>query len=315
MDNIYLIGHKNPDTDATVAPIVLSWYFNNYEPKNTYIPVIFNKPNKETEFVLKTFGIKMPITKQQFKPGQKLILVDTSNPDELPVLDDLDIIGIFDHHKLGGIKTPKPIEVFIQPVGSSVTVLYQYFIANGLTINDIPEDIAGLIACGIISDTLNLKSPTTTEIDKNVLSIVAERAGITDINKLAQAMFDAKSSLEGLTPVDILTYDAKEYNIDGKRTLVAVFETVRPEKLFEKHVDLLAAIDQLKKEKQYDYVLFFVIDVLNQTGYYMLQENQADEFIKNGYRVTFDKDDRFVELKGVVSRKKQIIPVLEKFVI
>ncbi len=315
MDTTYIIGHKNPDTDATVSPIIAAWYFNNYVADNAYIPLVQNAPNKEAIFVLKKLGIELPAQQSSFKPGTKLIIVDTTNPDELFDTSELEIVGIYDHHKLGGLKTSKPLEVIVQPVGSTATVLYQYFSINGITKEQIPADIAGLIASSIISDTLNLKSPTATKIDREVLSVTAEIAGISDIDGYAQDMFEAKSDISDLTPEQIITYDSKEYTFGNQRVLIGVFETVKPEKLFEKYVELAGAIEKLKQEKGYNHIFFFVIDVLEQTGYYLVQQNPTDKYIKEGFGVQVTPTDRFVELKGVVSRKKQIVPVLEKIVV
>ena len=216
MATIYVIGHKNPDTDATVAPIVAAWYLGLKDKENSYVPVIYNQPNKEAMFVLKYFGFNLPREKQSFSPGDKIVIVDTTNPDELPDLTDVEVLAVFDHHKLGGLKTSKPLSAFIFPLGSTTAVLFKYFKANRLGCKNLDPKNAGLMAAGIISDTLNLQSPTTTDFDKQALKKLVEIAGIRDVDKLASEMFDAKSSLEGLTPLDILKYDAKEYTFGNK---------------------------------------------------------------------------------------------------
>lgn len=314
MATIYVIGHKNPDTDATVAPIVAAWYLGLKDKKNSYVPVIYNQPNKEAKFVLKHFSFNLPDEKQSFNPGDKVVIVDTTNPDELPDLADVEVIAVFDHHKLGGLKTTKPLSAFIFPLGSTTAVLFKYFKANRLGCKNLDPKIAGLMAAGIISDTLNLQSPTTTDFDKQALKKLIEIAEIKDVDKLASEMFDAKSSLEGLTPLDILKYDAKEYTFGAKKTLVAVFETVKPEKLFDIYEKLLEAVNKLKTDEGYDAVFFFVIDILKQTGFYMKVDAFEDKAIEQGYGVEIPNDAMFIELTGVVSRKKQIVPVLEKHV-
>ncbi len=312
MAKIYVVGHKKPDTDATVSPIIAAWYLGLKDKENEYIPVLQEMPNKEALFVLEYFDVEMPEIKSEFKPGDKVVIVDTTNPAQLPDLTDVEIIKIFDHHKLAGLTTNKPVEALIMPLGSTATVLFKYFKNNRLGCKNLDEKIAGLMLAAILSDTLNLKSPTTTDFDKSSLKKLAQIAGVNDTDALADKMFEAKSSLEGLSYKDIIKYDAKVFDFGDNNILIGVFETVKPEKLFDLYDKLVDAVKKIKQEENYDYVFFFVVDILNQTGYYLVLNDKEDEIIKKGYSVEFDKDSMFVELSGVVSRKKQIAPVIEK---
>lgn len=307
---IYILGHKNPDTDSVCSPIIVEWYLNNIKNQEAKA-ILHNDINRETEFILEYWGFKKPEIVDKLPSGAKVFLVDTTNPDELPLIqEDTEIIEIVDHHKLGGISTSKPISVNIKPIACTTTILYLKFLEENPGLK-IPKKIAGLMLSAILSDTLNFRSPTTTDIDKKVAHELERMAEIENIDKYANKMFDAKSSIEGMSMNSIINADAKEYLLGSKKSLVAVFETVKPQVVIEKQTDITSEIQNIKSNDGYEMVFFFVIDILNQIAYYFFSGEQENTVISKGYNCTI-ADNGITALDGIVSRKKQIVPVLEE---
>ncbi len=307
---VYVLGHKNPDTDATVAPIIASYVFEKlFNIKAT--PILQGKPNKEPYFIFKHFGIEIPEIVTSYTPEDKFIIVDTTNPGELP--DDImehEILGIVDHHKLAGLQTKVPVFTYIRPLGSSATVLLDLFEKFGHSLDEMPANILKLSLSAILSDTLNLTSPTTTEQDKNYVQKISQMFDI-DHNDLANQMFEAKSDVSDLSGMDIVNYDAKKYEFGGKKVYLAVFETVKPGNVLAKYNEIKIALQEFQSSQGYDYALLFVVDILNQDAYYIRYNEQADALIKRSFDV-IEETDKYYKIPGVVSRKKQIVPVLEK---
>lgn len=317
---IYVLGHKNPDTDSTCSPIVVAWYLNNIR-KVEAKAVLHNTCNKEADFIIKYWNFDRPEVVENLPEEAKVFLVDSTNPDELPLItEDIEVIEILDHHKMGGLSTSKPINATIRNYGCTATVLYEFMLSETPDIK-LPKEIAGLMLSAILSDTLNLKGPSTTDKDKSTAQILAQTAEMKNIDEYADKMFDAKSSIEGMSMEDIVNTDAKEYELGGKRSLVAVFETVKPQVVIEKKDEIVKALEATKAKDGYQMIFFFVIDILNEIAYYFSSGEQSssvktsddteDAVITRGYNVSIDPSG-ITMLDGVVSRKKQIVPVLEK---
>ncbi|HEQ65427.1 MAG TPA: manganese-dependent inorganic pyrophosphatase [bacterium] len=258
-------------------------------------------------------GLDTPEVVRKVSDSDEIYLLDTTNPDEMiEGYENATILSIIDHHKLGGLRTSSPLDANIRAYGCSATILYEIIESEG-NLDNIPVEIGLLMLSSIISDTLNLKSPTTTEQDKRAVKMLAEVGKIYDIDSFSESLFEAKSDITGISDGDLLQYDAKEYEFAGKRVLLAVFETARPKNVFERFDSLRKEIEKLLSDGKYDNVIFFLIDILGETGYYLVQESVVDRWIEDGFNVKTKGVD-FVELEGVVSRKKQIVPVMEKVI-
>lgn len=311
MNSIKILGHTPPDTDTVCSPIIYSWYLNNEKGMDT-IPVRVGKLNKETEFVLNRFGFNVPSNIDKLTSDDKVIIIDTNNPEELVAgWQDATILEIVDHHKLvGGIMTSDPINITTRTVGCSATVLWEIIQRDGDV--NIPENIMGLMLSCIVSDTLKFSSPTTTEQDRKVANAIASKIGI-DVDELAEKMFDAKSSLEGYTPADILKIDSKVFPMNDKKIRISVLETVRPNLALSMKEELKSEMLKLKLAESVDSVLFFVVDILKNMSTPIVADDYSRNLIQTAYDVDLMGGDS-VELPGVVSRKKQIVPNIEKAV-
>lgn len=305
MSTIKVFGHQSPDTDATCAPIVWAWFVNNYRDDQATAYVL-GEPNTEAQFVLKRWGQAVPPVLEQIIEGEEVAIVDTNNSQELfDNINDANIVSIIDHHKLtGGLETASPLEIHIEPVACTMTVMYSIM---DVAVDDLPEHIAGLMLSGIISDTLEFRSPTTTEKDKRLAEELAERLGVI-IPEYASEMFEAKSDISAFTDAELLRMDSKKYQVADTNFRVSVLETTNPGMVLERKGSLVKAMDTVAQEDEVDQVLLFVVDILKEEATLLVPNDTVKQLAEASFGVEVSGDT--VLLDGVVSRKKQIIPVL-----
>ena len=303
---IQVFGHKSPDTDSTGAPIVWAWYLS--EIKGTpAAPKLLGEPNTEAAFVLAHWGLDKPEIISGVVADAPVVIVDTNNPAELPEgINDADIQAIIDHHKLvGGLETKGPIDIRIEPLACTATIMYKMI---GDDLAQAPKAIKGAMLSCIISDTLEFRSPTTTQEDRAIAEALAKDLGV-EIGDLAEKMFAAKSDVSAFSDAELLRMDSKEYGVGDTKFRVSVLETTSPRTVLDRKDSLMTSMQEVAKEDGVDQVLLFVVDILNEESTLLV----PNELVKNIAAKSFDADaagDTLV-LPGVVSRKKQIIPNLK----
>lgn len=307
MDVIKVFGHKSPDTDAVSSTLVWDWFLRNHRKVESKA-YILSQPNNEAAFVLKKWGFSMPEVLEEVTKEDNVCIVDTNNADELfPNINDTNIVSIIDHHKLtGGLKTSSPLEVVIQPYASTMTVMYNVM---NIEVKDFPKEIAGLMLSGIVSDTLLFRSPTTTQTDKDLALALAKSINI-DINEYADQMFEAKSDISGFSDEELVRLDSKIFEIKGDNIRISVIETTKPQTVFERIEGIKNSMETIKKEDAVEFVLMFIVDILNQEAHFLTHEDKVKQISKNAFDVESQGD--ITILPGIVSRKKQIIPALSK---
>lgn len=304
---IKVFGHLSPDTDTTGTAILWAWYLNTHTSKKA-APYVLGKLNKETSFVLEKWGFSEPELLESLTKDDEVVIVDTNNPQELlESISEAKILQIIDHHLLvGGLKTSSPIEVTMRPYASTATVMYDLM---SLTPDKLPDNIAGIILSCILSDTLAFRSPTTTSHDKDIAEKLALKLGI-NIEKYSNEMFEAKSDVSDFTDLGLINIDSKKYAIGEKNVRVSVVETTNPESILKRKDGIISAIDHiLKEEKDIDDVLFFIIDILKEEATVLTYNKFVKDIISVSFGTTIQNDTKV--LPGVVSRKKQILPVLK----
>lgn len=261
MKEIKVFGHQSPDTDAVASTIVWAWFLREYRKLDAK-PYILSNTNNEALFVLSKWGFTLPPVLESISADDDVSIVDTNNGDELfPNINDANIVSIVDHHKLtGGLKTSTPLEVIIQPYASTMTVMF-----NVMNIEpaEFPREIAGLMLSGILSDTLEFRSPTTTPQDRALAEKLAGALGVS-ITDYAKEMFAAKSDISGFTDDELAKLDSKVFDIKGKQMRISVVETTNPETVLARRAGLLEAMQKMKAEDSVDEVLFFVVDILEE---------------------------------------------------
>lgn len=303
---IKVFGHKSPDTDSTGSPIIWAWYLT--EVKGTpAMPVLLGEPNTEAAFVLQRWGLDKPQIIADVEPGEDCVVVDTNNPAELPAhINDANLIQIIDHHLLaGGLKTRGPIDITIRPLACTATIMHDLM---GEDAARMPQAIKGAMLSCILSDTLEFRSPTTTDHDRAVAEKLAAELGI-DIPAYAEEMFAAKSDVSAFSDAELLRMDSKEYTVDGKELRVSVLETTSPKAILDRKEGLMKAMEEVPREDGADQVLLFVVDILREEATLLVPNDLVRRIAEASFGAKAEGDT--VVLPGIVSRKKQIIPALK----
>lgn len=303
---IKVFGHKAPDTDSTGSPIVWAWYLT--EVKGTPAkPVLLGEPNTEAAFVLKHWGLEKPEIIADVAAGDPVVVVDTNNPAELPSsINEANLLAIVDHHMLvGGLKTKTPIDITIRPLACTATIMVDLI---GDKFAAAPKAIKGAALSCILSDTLEFRSPTTTDHDRAVAEGLARDLGVS-IPDFAAEMFAAKSDVSAFSDAELLRMDSKEYNVAGKELRVSVLETTAPKVVLDRKASLMKSMETVAAEDGADQVLLFVVDILKEEATLLVPNDLVKQLAEAsfGAKVTGDT----VVLPGVMSRKKQIIPALK----
>ncbi|TQS72286.1 manganese-dependent inorganic pyrophosphatase [Rhodobacteraceae bacterium] len=301
-----VFGHKAPDTDSTGSPIIWAWYLNEVKG-SAAVPCLLGEPNTEAAFVLTHFGLDKPQIISDVDAGDKVVIVDTNNPAELPAsINAADITAIIDHHKLvGGLETKGPIDITIRPLACTATLMHDLI---GEDLDRAPDAIKGAMLACILSDTLEFRSPTTTDHDRAVCDRLAKDLGI-DLSDLAQKMFEAKSDVSAFSEAELLRMDSKEYKVGTTGLRVSVLETTAPAVVLARKDALMAAMPAVATEDGADEVLLFVIDILNEQATLLVPNDTVKTIAEASFDCTVEGDT--VVLPGVMSRKKQIIPNLK----
>ena len=301
---VYVVGHKSPDTDSVCSAIAYA------ELKKKLgvdaVPARQGELNPETKFVLEKFGFSEP----EFLTdgtGKHVILVDHSELGQtLDNIDKAEILEIIDHHKIGDITTPNPIFFLNMPVGSTATVVKKLYEDNGV---EIPKEIAGILLASILSDTVILKSATTTDADRKAVEELAEIARVDDIQEMGMEMFKQKSDLAGKEPRELLFRDFKDFNMSGKKVGIGQIEVVSLSLLDEFKEPLYEEMKRVKEEGGYHSIFLMLTDII-QEGTELLSVTDDPSIVEKAFGKKLE--GKSVWLEGVMSRKKQVVPFFEK---
>ncbi len=301
---IYVLGHTNPDSDSICAAISLSYLLKQIG-KNS-IASRQGECSDETKFILEKFGFEEPLLKKSYA-GEDLFLVDFSDLNQAPAdIDKANILGIVDHHKLGDITTPVPLECWIRPVGCTNTIIKEMFDYYGI---NIPEKLSAIMLCAILSDTVIYKSPTCTSLDIKISKELAKIAKINDIKALGMEMFMVKSSIKGASAKELITRDYKDFNMSSCKVGIGQLESVDLSIFKERKEELLQEMSRYKNEGERDCVLLLLTDIINE-GSELLAVCEDDTIIEKAFGKKLKNSS--IYLPGVLSRKKQVVPFLEK---
>ena len=301
-----VFGHKSPDTDSTGSPIIWAWYLNDVQGTPA-APALLGEPNTEALFMLDRWKLDKPQIIEGVAADAPVVIVDTNNPAELPAdINAADIRGIIDHHKLvGGLETKGPIDIRIEPLACTATIMYKMI---GKDMAQMPTAIKGAMLTCILSDTLEFRSPTTTQEDKAIAHALAEDLGIV-IADYAAEMFAAKSDVSAFSDAELLRMDSKEYSVGDTRFRVSVLETTAPATVLDRKASLMSTMNTVAAEDGVDQVLLFVVDILNEEATLLVPNDLVKTLAEKSFGATVSGDN--VVLPGVMSRKKQIIPNLK----
>ena len=303
-EKIYVFGHKNPDTDSICSSMVMEKFDKNLgfdvEAKR------LGNVNKETQFVLDYLGLEAPELLQKVEEEQRVVLVDHNEFDQsVEGIENAVIETVVDHHRIANFQTKTPLYYRAEPVGCTSTILYKKFKEENMTI-DKKEAI--LMLSAIISDTLLLKSPTTTDDDKKALEELAKIAEI-DVNTYGIEMLKAGTNLDDFTEEELINMDAKRSEKDGKKFVIAQVNTVSIPDVLKRKENIEKVIEKEIENNDLQLFIFAITDILNSNTQIITLGKEAQVAEKGFEKVL---EDNMMFLEGVVSRKKQILPVIDK---
>ncbi len=303
MSNVLVFGHKNPDTDTITSAIVYA-YVKQQQGVDAEA-VRLGELNNETKFALDKFGFEAPRLIANVKEEtERVILVDHNEfQQSADGIEDVQITEVIDHHRIANFETADPLYFRAEPVGCTATILNKIFKENGL---EIPANIAGLMLSAIISDTLLFKSPTCTEQDVQAGKELASIAGV-DAAEYGLAMLKAGADLSDKSLEDLLSLDAKGFEFGEYKAVVAQVNAVDIEDVLGRQEELTNLLNKNVADNGLDLFFFVVTDILNNDSTAVAVGQVAEAAAKAfGAEIVGGR----ISLPGVVSRKKQIVPVL-----
>ncbi|QQE72793.1 manganese-dependent inorganic pyrophosphatase [Brevibacillus composti] len=303
MGKTLIFGHRNPDTDSICSALV-------YADLKTKLgadvePVRLGEIGGETRFVLDTFQVAAPrLIETAANEVDQVILVDHNERQQsVSDIDQVQVVEVIDHHRIANFETSNPLYYRAEPVGCTTTILKKMYKEHGV---DISKEMAGLMLSAIISDTLLLKSPTCTDQDVAAARELAEIAGV-DLESYGLEMLKAGADLSDKSIQQLISLDAKEFQMGNYKVEIAQVNAVDVNEVMVRQAELEAALSAIIEEKGLDLFLFVVTDILNNDSI-GLALGKAAHAVEKAYNVQLDQNKAV--LKGVVSRKKQIVPVL-----
>ena len=305
MEKVLIFGHKNPDTDSICSAIAYAEL--KKELGMDAESVRLGEINNETQYALDYFKVDAPrLVNGVSEETDRVILVDHNEfGQSADDIRDVQIIEVIDHHRIADFETKDPLYYRAEPVGCTATILKKLYEENNIS---IPKHIAGLLLSAIISDSLLFKSPTCTEEDVRAAKELAEIANV-ELENYGMAMLKAGADVSTKTADELITMDAKPFELAGHKVIIAQVNTVDPQDVLERQEEIEQAIRKSIEEKGLDLFLFVVTDILNSNSIGLALGNST-AVVEKAYNVTLENNKALLE--GVVSRKKQIVPVLTK---
>ena len=303
MEEVIVFGHKSPDTDTICSAIVMADLQTKIRGKKV-TPCRLGEINEETKFALKKFNAEAPKFIEKVEEGQKVILVDHNEfSQSVEGLENAKIEAVVDHHRINNFETSEPLFYYAQPVGCTSTILFELYSSNNI---EIPAQMAGLMLSAIISDTLLLKSPTTTEKDKKALEALAKIADV-DVNIYGLEMLKAGTNLDKYTEDELIRLDAKKIEKEDIKYVIAQVNTVSIPDILKRKEKIEQEINKEILAKGLSLFVFVITDIINSNSEAIVLGDRTDVIAKS-----YEIKDNIAVMPGVVSRKKQVLPLVEK---
>ncbi|MFS0880296.1 manganese-dependent inorganic pyrophosphatase [Bacillus sp. 7586-K] len=303
MEKVLVFGHKNPDTDTICSAIAYAELKNKIGQNAE--PVRLGEVNGETQYALDFFKKEAPrLVEKVAGEAKEVILVDHNERQQsADDITEVRVLEVIDHHRIANFETSDPLYYRAEPVGCTATILNKLYKEKGV---QIEKETAGLMLSAIISDSLLFKSPTCTQEDIDAAKELAEIAGV-DANTYGLDMLKAGADLSDKTVEQLISLDAKEFQMGSSKVEIAQVNAVDTNDVLVKKEEIEAALSNVVASKGLDLFLFVVTDILTNDSVAVAIGKEAAK-VEKAFNVTLDNNQ--ATLKGVVSRKKQIVPVL-----
>lgn len=303
MSKTLIFGHKNPDTDTITSALV---YADLKTKLGAEVEAVrLGDVNGETQYALDHFNVEAPRLVEKVAPeADTVILVDHNERQQSAVdIEDVRVLEVIDHHRIANFETADPLYYRAEPVGCTATILNKMYKEKGV---EVTKEMAGLMLSAIISDSLLFKSPTCTDEDVAAANELADIAGV-DAQVYGLEMLKAGANMSTKTVAELVTLDAKEFTMGTAKVEVAQINVVDLNDVFGRQAEVEAAMETLIKQKGLDLFLLVVTDILENDSTALALGSKAGE-VEKAFNVKLENNRAL--LKGVVSRKKQIVPVL-----
>jgi len=303
MEKVLIFGHKNPDTDTICSAIA---YADLKKQLGMDVePVRLGQINGETQYALTQFNAKVPrLVEAVAAEVSSVILVDHNERQQSANdIADVRVLEVIDHHRIANFETSDPLYYRCEPVGCTATILNKMYKENG---KEIKPEIAGLMLSAIISDSLLFKSPTCTTEDVAAARELAVIAGV-DADSYGLEMLKAGADVRDKSVTELLSLDAKGFEMGSSKVEIAQVNVVDIADVLARQEEVEAAISTIIEEKNLDLFLFVVTNILTNDSVGLALGSKSAA-VEKAYNVTLVNNT--ATLKGVVSRKKQIVPVL-----
>ncbi|RMC39941.1 MULTISPECIES: manganese-dependent inorganic pyrophosphatase [unclassified Lactobacillus] len=304
MEKELVFGHQSPDTDAIGTAIAYS-FLQNKLGYNTEA-VALGEPNDETMFALNKFGFQAPrVIKTAANEVEKVMLVDHNEPQQsVSDIDKVKVTHVVDHHRIMNFNTSSPLFYLAEPVGCTSTIVWKLYRHFEIA---IPQNIAGIMLSAIISDTLLLKSPTTTEDDRKAVKELAKIANV-DYENYGLAELKAGTNIANKLEDDLIKLDAKTFELKDKKVRVAQINVVDLPEAMGRKAAFLKAMESAIATDHYDLFMLLITNVLDSDSTAIVAgSSEAQQLFEKAFGQIIDSE---ISLPGVVSRKKQVVPPL-----
>lgn len=310
MANVLVFGHQNPDNDAIMSTVVLSRLLNQLEYQgNTYTACCLGPLPAESAKLLEDAGVPAPTLIDAIEPAaegaepQLVILTDHNEPGQsVAGLENATIFGVVDHHRFGDFTTAAPLHIVALPWGSSCSIVAKLFEVMGVEPTDTQ---AKLLLSAMMTDTLMLKSPTTTAVDRTIAAKLGEKVGVDPV-KFGMEVFLSRPS-GSFTPAEMVGNDIKLFEVGGKKLLIGQYETVDKSRALGMIPEIREAMRAYQAEKAADGIVLCITDIMEEGSQVLLEGDTATA--QKGLQIEDVAEG--VWMPGVLSRKKQVAaPIL-----
>lgn len=304
MEEVKIFGHKNPDTDTIMSSLILEAIEKTLGVYNAKAYRLGNV-NKETKYALNYFGVNEPELLEKVDEGMQVMMVDHNEfSQSVDGIEKAKIVRVVDHHKIANFETHEPLFYLAMPVGCTATILREMCKVSGIKIDKIT---AGLMLSAIISDTLLLKSPTCTQKDIEAANELAKIAEV-DLNTYGLNMLKAGTDLSDFTPDELINIDSKPFITNGLKYQVAQVNTASIEDVLKDKEEIEKAMEIFMNENNVELFVLLITDIIENNSQIIVLGKQ--EVVERAFDVKLENNTAF--LKDVVSRKKQVVPNIDK---
>ena len=307
MTKVYVFGHRNPDNDSIVSAAVYADFLNMSEPDDSdveYIAARLGDVPPETQYVFERFDAvdMLPVLLPEPVAGEvpmKVVLVDHNEyAQSADGIREMEIVEVLDHHRIGDVQTAAPIPFMSLPYGSTATLVTVQYMD---TETPLPHWAAAALLSAVLTDTVILKSPTTTAVDHDVVELLA--AGVdVDPQEFGMELFKVRSEARPFEPATVLTTDLKEYDKGGKKIAIVQYESATLDPVFDARDKLISEMSSLADKNDWDTFIFMATDIIKEGSELFVA---GDVSLANAaFAVDFAGGSQW--MPGVLSRKKQV---------